>query len=49
MNIGEECKEFHKWLNETFDWIDNDAKRLMYKSWLARAKVEDKKQQQSVQ
>lgn len=38
MNVGDETKEFHKWLNDTFDWVDNDAKRLMKKAWFARAK-----------
>ena len=29
-------KEFHEWLTKTFDWVDNDAKRLMFKAWCAR-------------
>ena len=38
MKIGEETRQFHKWLKEEFTWIDNDAKRLMFKAWCARAK-----------
>ena len=39
MNIGKETKEFHMWLKQTFNWVDNDAKRLMFKAWCASAKI----------
>ena len=29
-------KEFHEWLRKTFTWVDNDAKKLMYRAWCAR-------------
>jgi len=32
-------KEFYEWLRETFDWIDNDVKSLMYRAWCARRKT----------
>ena len=49
MNIGQETKDFHKWINEKFTWIDNDAKRLMFKSWCACAKNRDRKEKESEQ
>ena len=39
MNIGKETKEFHKWLNDKFEWVDNDVKKFMFKAWRARAKL----------
>lgn len=42
MNIGKETKDFHIWLKEKFNWVDNDAKKLMFKSWCGRAKLRDK-------
>ena len=44
MNIGQETKDFHKWVNDTFTWIDNDAKKLMFRSWCACAKNRDMKE-----
>ena len=40
MNIGYETKEFHKWLNKKFNWVDSSAKRLMFKAWCGRAKLQ---------
>lgn len=32
-------KEFYEWVDSTFDWVDNKAKRLMFRAWCARGKV----------
>ena len=40
MHIGKETKEFHEWLRSKFNWIDNDVKRLMFKAWCGRAKLD---------
>ena len=37
MSIGQETKAFNTWLKEKFTWVDNDVKRLMFKTWMARA------------
>jgi len=31
-------KEFHKWIKETFTWVEPDAKRLMQRAWNASQK-----------
>lgn len=36
-------KDFHEWLQKTFGWVDNEAKRLMFRAWCARRKTLVKK------
>ena len=33
-------KEFYEWIKDTFNWVDNDVKKYMFRSWCARGKVE---------
>lgn len=43
IDIGNETKEFHAWLKDKYSWVDNDAKKMMFKSWCARASLETKR------
>jgi hypothetical protein len=38
-NTGEQTKLFHKWLKETFNWVDNDVKKYMLRAWFASVKA----------
>ena len=40
MKIGRETKEFHKWKDENFNWVDDDVKKLMFKAWCGRARLD---------
>jgi len=44
VKIGYETKEFHKWLNENFNWVDSDIKRYMFKAWRGRVKLFEKQE-----
>ena len=40
-------KGFHEWIKDTFNWVDNDAKKYMFRSWCARGKIERRKRKNS--
>ena len=33
-------KEFYKWIDETFTFLDAGVRRLMFRAWCARGKAE---------
>lgn len=33
-------KEFYEWIDKTFNFVDNGVKKLLFKAWCARGKVE---------
>ena len=37
-NIGKETKDFNAWIKSTFNLIDNDVKKLMFRAWCASIK-----------